>query len=186
MRLWLALVLAASLAPAQGIAATEYGVKVGACKVQRDLSYTEIGDGLLALEHHRVGLNIGVFVRNYGASPLSLMGEVQYVQKGIDGFTGEHVNCVSLPLLGRYDVEWGSGSVYGAAGPRVDVFLGSGGTHSDDLDNVEFGADAVIGLRVAMALVEGRYTWTPGRDATPGGSDASGEVYQVLVGWTFR
>ena len=165
---------------------SECGVKVGACHAERRLSYTQQGEGLVTLEHVRAGLSAGFFARWHGSSPLSLMAEVQYVQKGVDGFTGERVNCLCLPLLGRYDVGFASGSVYAAAGPRADVYLGSGGTHSEDLESVQLGADVVIGCQVNRVSVEGRYSWTPGRDAIPGGSEASGEVYQALIGWTFR
>jgi hypothetical protein len=186
MRTWLLVTVVFLLVATQSWADSEYGVKAGACHAERTLSYTQQGEGLVTLEHVRVGLCVGFFVRLRGSSPLSLLAEVQYVQKGIDGFTGHRVNCLCFPLLGRYDAHLGPGSVYAAVGPRADMYLDVETSEPRDLERVGFGVDVALGYQLGRASLEARYSGAPGRDAVPGGSEASGDVYQVLVGWAFR
>ena len=186
MRTWPVLVVLLLLVAARGRADTEYGLKAGGCRAERHLSYTQQGEGLVTLEHVRGGLCAGFFVRWRGASPLSLVAEAQYVQKGIDGFTGHRVNCLCFPLLGRYDAHLGPGSLYAAVGPRMDMYLDTIQSEPRDLERVDFGVDVAVGCQLGRLSVEARYSGSPGRDAVPGGSEASGEVYQALVGWAFR
>lgn len=186
MRTWPVLAVALLLVAPQGRAATEYGVKAGGCIAERRLSYMQHGEGLVTLEHGRVGFCAGLFARWRNASPLSLVAEAQYVQKGIDGFSGHRVNCLCFPLLGRCDAYLGPGSLYGAAGPRIDMYLNVDTSETRDLERVEFGVDVALGYQFGRVSVETRYSGTPGREAIPGGSEASGEAFQALVGWTFQ
>ena len=187
MRLRSVLVAVFCLAAAVGRGETECGVKAGACLAQRTYSYLSYsGPGSptgVTLRHVREGATAGVFGHWSGSSGLGLMAEVQYVQKGIVGVDGEHVNCMSFPMLPRYDVRVWRGRMYVAAGPRLDMYLLSDepGGH---LGTVEVGGDVVLGYRLGRVSVETRYSGAPEYDAPPGGASSSGDVFQVLLGWT--
>ena len=167
---------------------SEYGVKAGACFAQRTysyLSYSEpTGPAGVTLRHVREGMTVGVFGHWSGSSQLGLMAEAQYVQKGIGGLDGEYVDCMCFPLLPRYDANLGRGRLYVAAGPRLDMYLRSDEPHSQ-LESTELGADVLLGYRLGRVSVETRYSGAPEHDPPPGGIGSSGDVFQVLLGWTF-
>ena len=111
------------------------------------------------------------------------MAEVQYVQKGIGRSDGEQVDCMSFPMLPRYDIGVWRGRMYVAAGPRLDMYLLSDGP-SGHLKTVEFGGDVVVGYQLRRVSVEARYCGAPEYNAPPGGASSSGDVFQILLGWT--
>ena len=112
------------------------------------------------------------------------MAEVQYIQKGIVGSDGEHVDSVSSSLLPRYDIRIWRGHMYVAAGPRFDAYL-LPAEPTGHPDAVEFGGDAVLGYQLGRFSVEGRYSGRRAPLWVPGGAVSSGDVVQVLIGWTF-
>ncbi len=182
------LVVVICLFAAAGSAETEYGVKVGACFAQRTYSYLSYsGPGApvgVTLEHVREGVTAGVFGHWKSSSGLGLMAELQFVQKGISGLEGEHVDSVSFPLLPRYDVRIWRGRMYVAAGPRLDAYL-LPAEPTGHPDAVEFGGDVVLGYQLGRFSVEGRYSGRREPSPCAGAAVSSGDVFHVLLGWTF-
>ncbi len=188
MRLRSVLVVAFCLVATVGRGETEFGVKAGPCFAQRTYSYSSYSGGpgapvSVTLRHVREGAAIGVFGHWSGSSLLGLMAEVQYVQKGIGGLDGEHVDCMCFPVLPRYDVHLPRGRLYIAAGLRFDMYLASDESNGH-LETVEVGADVVLGYQLGRVSVEARYSGRPEDMADPGGAWSSGDVFQVLLGWT--
>ena len=188
MRLRSVLVVAFCLVATVGRGETEFGVKAGPCFAQQTYSYLSYS-GVpgapvgVTLRHVREGATIGVFGHWRGSSQLGLMAEVQYVQKGIGGFDGEHVDCMCFPVLPRYDVHLWRGRLYVAAGLRFDMYLTSDESNGH-LETVEVGGDAVLGYQLGRVSVEARYSGQPEHKGEPGGAASSGDVFQVLLGWT--
>ena len=189
MRLRAILALAFCLTAAVGRAETKYGVKVGACFAQRTFSYSSYLGGPgppvgVTLRHVREGATAGVFGHWSGSSGLGLMAEAQYVQKGIGGLDGEHVDSMSFPVLARYDVPVWRGHMYVAAGPRLDMNLLSG-EPTRHLETVELGGDVALGYQLGRISLEGRYSGRQEPLPAAGAAVSSGDVLHVLLGWTF-
>jgi hypothetical protein len=188
MGLRIALVVLVCLFSAEGSAGTEYGIKVGACLARQ--TYNPVGCPAPGAhveptrEHQREGATVGVFARWRSSSNLGLMAEVQYIQKGIIGSSGEYVDSVSSSALPRYDLSIGRGHLFVAAGPRVDAYL-LPSEPTGHPDAVELGGDAVLGYQLGRFSIEGRYSGRRAPARVLGGAMSSGDVMQVLVGWTF-
>ena len=73
------------------------------------------------------------------------------------------MNCVSLPLLVKcrwplYDMRW-----FVAAGPRLDLFLGTDGREelgwlTQDFESTDLGVDVSLGLDTHFSIAEIRYS----------------------------
>ncbi len=89
----------------------------------------------------RTGFCIGAFAEWFEHSPITLLTQVEYAQKGMGmdiAYTNasgdlvqrtteySRLDYLSIPLLGKAMLPAGSMSPYLLAGPRVDFFLGYG------------------------------------------------------------
>ena len=186
MRLRSILVVGICLVATVGRGETNYGVKAGACSVDRSYSYLEYMQGPVTFEQSRAGMCVGLFGHWAGSQPLSLLAEVQYVQKGIAGAEGRPVDCLCLPAMARWDMRAGHGHLYAAMGPRVDIYLDSKyESHATDFERVDFGVDVALGYELGRVLLETRYSGAFTAPAVPGGGESSVEVLQLQLGWTF-
>jgi hypothetical protein len=157
-----------------------FGVKLAVTSA--DLVYhIESSEDLPTLR--RVGFCVGAFAEWFEHSPITLMTQVEYVQKGMgmdvaSGYSSGDVvertteysrlDYLSVPILGKATLPAGSLSPYFLAGPRVDFFLGYTTDQTgfpvlyDQFKKTVLGATLGAGLQIDALLsipivIEARY-----------------------------
>lgn len=122
---------------------------------------------------YRYGIDCGLSIEWIKESPVTLLTELHYLQKGMkdkvmvttaqnpDG-TGEYktllpeVNYLSIPILAKYSMNYSSLSVYGLAGTRIDYLLSTKGDGFDVVINkfkkIDFGGSFGIGVEKNSSL----------------------------------
>ena len=135
-RFFLALILVTFISTSQAQFVRGYGIKLGTTVSNQDWEYVPSLNVTLNPDN-RLGLNIGFFAELLNNPILSIVTEVNYVQKGMktdiekttvsnpDG-TGEfitwdtRVDYINLSALGKIRVKLGIVSPYVIAGPKID------------------------------------------------------------------
>ena len=164
----LAAALCVLCAVAQGQIVRSFGIKAGTAAANQNWDYA-FSSGSLDTKI-RWGLDVGAFVEWLNMPTFSLLSEVHYIQKG---FTTEIpvtteqspegngsrmsyspvVHYFSIPILAKGRMEVGSATVYGFAGPRMDVLLSAHGDVYDavvrEFRGTEFGASLGVGIESA-------------------------------------
>ncbi len=146
-----------------------YGLKIGGNIANQTFKHSEFPD---LDTDNRLGFTTGIFAE-YNVNPnFSFLFEGDYVQKGMQfdlDYTDEngivykkvtkdnHVDYLSVPMLGKYSLNIKTAKIYAIAGPRLDVLLGYSGMMEnvyDEFDSVDFGA--TFGLGYEFHLVNSR------------------------------
>ncbi len=135
-KFFLALILVTFISTSQAQFVRGYGLKLGTTVANQDWEYVPSLNVTLSPDN-RLGLNIGFFAELLNNPILSIVTEVNYVQKGMktdiekttvsnpDG-TGEfitwdtRVDYINLSALGKFRVKLGIVSPYVIAGPKID------------------------------------------------------------------
>ena len=146
-----------------------YGLKAGTAAANQNWEYASLPASLDT--RTRWGLDIGAFVEWLNMPTFSVLSEVHYVQKGFKTeipVTTEQfpegngtylsfspvVHYLSIPIMAKGRIDIGSATVYGFAGPRVDVLLSEQGDAFDavvkNFKGSEFGASLGVGLETAQ------------------------------------
>ena len=118
-----------------------YGCKFGAVNATESWSYTQVS-GMATMS--RWGADIGAYIEWFDMSPVSLLTEMHFTERGVSEKLAEttpefpegtgnvltvsyEVDYLSLPILlkGRYGI--GPADLYILAEPRIDLRLGSRG-----------------------------------------------------------
>jgi hypothetical protein len=171
----LLLIIAASLillSRAEAKSIRHYGLKLGIVSANQSWDYHD--NGLDWERYRRVGFIGGVFAEWSGSSHLSLVTEVEYVQKGFkevmittDGWSSQptgkvsispRIDYLSIPLLLKMRSGDSEISVYFLAGPRIDFVVGRVGKeyYSDVLDQFsswEYGVTMGVGIEMKGLLM---------------------------------
>jgi len=146
-----------------------------------------------SLVKYRWGLDLAGFVEFFDHSPVSLLTELHYVQKGYVTTLGgidysSRVDYLSVPLLAKLQLMNGTAIPYACAGPRFDFLLEK--QQSLDYSSTDVGLSLGAGLQVLFfstpqLLIEGRFS--------PSFTDAfhnpnltvKNESFEILVGASF-
>ena len=116
-----------------------YGLKIGTVASRLDFDYAA-GLDININTYYRWGANIGFYVEALDISNISVVGSVDYTQKGVgfkliestpahpEGIDGpksfaDELDYLSLSILLKPRIDVQFGEVYFIAGPRLDVFL---------------------------------------------------------------
>ena len=155
------------------------GVKAGVSIADQTI---ELGSDEIATSP-RVGASVAGFLERPLSGHWGLLAEIHYLQRGMrieviettptgeeisSSWLSNRVDYLTVPLLIKYVVVRGPVRPYVAAGPRLDIRLGSSCDQFrsmptgwcdvyDDLQSVEVGTDFVVGMDTRWLLVEGRY-----------------------------
>ena len=116
-----------------------YGLKIGTAASRLDFDYAADIDYNINT-HYRWGVNVGVFIEVLDVSSLSVVGSLDYTQKGVgfklveatpahpEGIEGtkslaDELDYLSLSILLKPRIDVQFGEFYLLAGPRLDVLL---------------------------------------------------------------
>lgn len=173
--------------PAQLI--RSYGVKSGIARAAQDWTYSRssLAYGLTVFDKSRMGLCIGGYVEWFNLPFISIISEIDYVQKGArdefvvttaenpDG-TGQlktvtpRIDYLSMPLTGKLRLETAALTFYAFGGPRIDFVVGrneeGSGSVFRELKSPEFGISVGAGFDIPILFAlkiggEVRYSCSP-------------------------
>lgn len=141
-----------------------YGIKVGTTISKQDW---EFGGSLPNKDFQKTGFNAGVFAEFLNVPFVSIVTELNYVQKGLksdlpvttatnpDG-TGEKlegsINYFNITALGKLRYNLGILNPYIAAGPKMDFELNRNSTLKDmqDIKKNRFGVKVGLGTEIVL------------------------------------
>ncbi|WP_456428572.1 outer membrane beta-barrel protein [Rhodocaloribacter sp.] len=194
--------------PARAQAIRGFGVKIGptSSDIRTDAGFEN--DPLVEKRHRRTGLVAFVFVEWLDASPLSIVTEAGYAQRG---YYTEHerrdarndpagtfrvttrFDYVSSAALLKFRHTGTSLAPYALAGPRLDVFLG-GNPDNDPIAEAynSLAAGGVVGFGVetesllpVSVFLEARYSFDLTNALPDVPRDAYNNAFDVLIGVRF-
>jgi hypothetical protein len=199
------LVMIAGMPNPAGVAAgVTAGVKIGVCVANQRVAF-ESDD---YPTRSREGITLGGYVELPLRRGLHVLAEFEYVQKGMRDqwfeitpggeeirgpWLDNRVDYLSIPVLIKYVVPVGDFRPFVSAGPRVDIRIGSRCQPDpfgpivwdyiyDDLERIDFGADAALGIDTPWLSLEGRYNYAFQPSFRSGFITVRNRSYQVLVG----
>lgn len=144
---------------------------------------------------YRWGWDVAGFIEFFGGSPVSLLTEVHYIQKGyvttiyyLNTDRSSRVDYLSAPILAKVQFAEGTIGPFVCAGPRFDFLLGK--QNSLDYSSTDIGMSLGAGLQVSLpwappVSIEDRFS--------PAFTDAfhnpnltvKNQSFEVLVGAAF-
>lgn len=150
----------------------DFGLKIGGTLSHQNWDYSNLGFTLDFNPDNKLGFNFGVFVESADFSFLSLVGELNFVQKGVqkemivrtfdhpDG-TGETklwklgINYLNLSILAKPNLNLGFLKPYLLVGPKVDLELSKSVSSKDSFYNrfntSRFGLKLGIGSEINIS-----------------------------------
>jgi hypothetical protein len=105
------------------------GVKLGLTIASQEWDYAPVNID----PNNRAGFNIGIFAEFFDMPIVSVIGEINYVQKGLTGLGGIifdetlggdiRLNYLNFSVLGKLRIDYIAVSPYIVAGPKLDIEL---------------------------------------------------------------
>lgn len=151
---------------------SSFGMKIGIANASQSWDYSGNFSTIEIFDKSRVGLDLGIYAEWFDFPVISVLTELHYIQKGCkDEFavttmdsptgTGEtkpfipRIDYLSIPLLAKIGYETNSFTVYGIAGPRIDILLGknsdAAGVVFDDFKATDFGGTFGVGFEIPIS-----------------------------------
>ncbi len=199
------LIMSVSTARAQFIRGI--GIKVGTVAANQTWDYSSFGDLSTTT---RYGFTIGGFIEMFSFSHFSLLGEVQYTQKGMeytvpvtttsspDGIgsmsVSPRVDYISIPILAKLRITTPIVEPYVIAGPRFDILVSKVaegmGAVIDKFKDTDYGITVGVGAELGSLiplplLVEARYNASPGEAFDNSLVKVKNRSFDILVGIRF-
>ncbi len=181
-----------------------YGLKIGTVASRLDFDYAANLDRNLNT-YYRWGINVGVFIEALDVPNLSVVGSVDYTQKGVgfkliertpahpEGIEGpksfaDEIDYLSLSILLKPRIDLRFGEFYVLAGPRLDVMLRALNEWSiythfrDGAYGVTIGGGFIVPDMVARGVgLEIQYSPNFGKEYSSDKVSVTGTSVQILL-----
>ncbi|KAF0153072.1 MAG: hypothetical protein FD143_512 [Ignavibacteria bacterium] len=153
---------------------SSFGMKIGVANAGQSWDYSGDLTTIEIFDKSRIGFAFGVYTEWFDLPLISIIAEAHYIQKGSKGEiivatmdspagTGEtktitpRIDYLSMPLLAKLRYETNSFTVYGIAGPRIDILIGKNseavGSVFDDFKYTDIGGTFGFGFEIPITEI---------------------------------